>query len=92
MLRAYCIVGKKAQMWITLNLSQLLRVLYTSSEHSGSRKAERHFWKKVSGKEFSARGEFQQAVLERDWGPVRSSKVMRSRGGVAVGQVGGKVR
>lgn len=54
---------------------------------------ERHFWKKVSGKEFSARGEFQQAVLERDWGPVRSSKVMRSRRGVAgPGQVGGKVR
>lgn len=42
-LRAYCIVGKKAQMWITLNLSQLLRVLYTSSEHSGSRKAGETF-------------------------------------------------
>lgn len=41
--RAYCIVGKEAQMWITRNLSQLLRVLYTSSEHSGSRKTGETF-------------------------------------------------
>ena len=84
-------------MWITLNLSQLLRVLYTSSEHSGSRKAGETFLEDFRERVILVpglkRGVSSSRQCWRETGVQSEAKVMMSRGGVArPGQAGGKVR
>lgn len=81
-------------MWITLNLSQLLRslLIHLQSILEAERR-ERHFGRRFQGKSLvpgvSSAGSAGETGVQS-----RSSKVMAgSRGGVAgPGQVGGKVR